>query len=231
MILDTNDAHQDFQTVGGEYKVTYNPADSSIVFDLIGEYPWHNNVYVVGSIININGEQHRWKNDEMAPLAHKGNGVYEGVVTFFKDPNENLYPNFTIMSCRSNTGTIEHSTATRSGWNEGRYGSEENKLLLEDGVPVGDLIRGSDRKWYMNWDEENTAETQEFHITFDMNHNTVMVGDKTGDLNNDGKVDIADAVTILNIMAAGTNNPAADLNRDGNVDIADFVTVLNLMAN
>jgi hypothetical protein len=135
------------------------------------------------------------------------------------------------MSCRSNTGTIEHSTATRSGWNEGRYGSEENKLLLEDGVPVGDLIRGSDRKWYMNWDEENTAETQEFHITFDMNHNTVMVGDKTGDLNNDGKVDIADAVTILNIMAAGTNNPAADLNRDGNADIADFVTVLNLMAN
>ena len=233
MILDTNDAHQDFQTVGGEYKVTYNPADSSIVFDLIGEYPWHNNVYVVGSIININGEQHRWKNDEMAPLAHKGNGVYEGVVTFFKDPNENLYPNFTIMSCRSNTGTIEHSTATRSGWNEGRYGSEENKLLLEDGVPVGDLIRGSDRKWYMNWDEENTAETQEYHITFDMNHNTVMVGDRApkGDLNNDGKVDIADAVTILNIMAAGTDNPTADLNGDGNVDIADFVTVLNLMAN
>ena len=233
MILDTNDAHQDFQTVGGEYKVTYNPADSSIVFDLIGEYPWHNNVYVVGSIINVNGEQHRWKNDEMAPLAHKGNGVYEGVVTFFQDPNENLYPNFTIMSCRSNTGAIEHSTATRSGWNEGRYGSDENKLLLENGVPVGDLIRGSDRKWYMNWDESNTAETQEFHITFDMNHNTVMVGDKAdnGDLNNDGKVDIADAVAILNVMAAGTNDPTADLNGDGSVDIADFVAVLNLMAN
>lgn len=232
MILDTNDAHQDFQTVGGEYKVTYNPADSSIVFDLIGEYPWHNNVYVVGSIINVNGEQHRWKNDEMAPLEHKGNGVYEGVVTFFQDPNENLYPNFTIMSCRSNTGAIEHSTATRSGWNEGRYGSEENKLLLENGVPVGDLIRGSDRKWYMNWDENNTAETQEFHITFDMNHNTVMVGDRggNGDLNNDGKVDIADAVTILIVMASDTENPAADLNGDGAVDIADFVTVLNMMA-
>ena len=51
-----------------------------------------------------------------------------------------------------------------------------------------------------------------------------------GDLNQDGKVDIADAVTVLNIMAAGTNDTSADLNQDGKVDIADFVTVLNIMA-
>ena len=51
-----------------------------------------------------------------------------------------------------------------------------------------------------------------------------------GDLNGDKKVDIADAVTVLNIMAAGTEDPDADLNKDGKVDIADFVTVLNIMA-
>lgn len=51
-----------------------------------------------------------------------------------------------------------------------------------------------------------------------------------GDLNGDKKVDIADAVSILNIMAEGTNDPKADLNDDGKVDIADFVTVLNIMA-
>ena len=230
-VLDDNDNHNDFQTIGGEYKVTFNPADSTIVFDLIGEYPWHKNVYVVGSIMNVNGEQHRWKNDEMAPLAHKGNGVYEGVVTFFQDPNENMYPNFTIFSCRSNTGSIEHSTATRSGWNEGRYGSEENKIILEDGVVVGDLIRGSDRKWYMNWDESNTEPTQEYRITFDMNHNTVKVGGLQGDLNGDGKVDIADAVTVLNAMAQeDVDLNAFDVNHDGKVDIADFVSILNLMA-
>ena len=230
MILDTNDAHQDFQTVGGEYKVTYNPADSSIVFDLIGEYPWHNNVYVVGSIINVNGEQHRWKNDEMAPLAHKGNGLYEGVVTFFQDPNENLYPNFTIFSCRSNSGAIEHSTATRSGWNEGRYGSDENKLILEDGVALGDLIRSSDRKWYMNWNESCKSEKLSYLITFDMNNNTVVTRNLLADINGDGRIDIADAVSVLNIMAEGTEDLKADLNGDGSVDIADFVTVLNMMA-
>ena len=51
-----------------------------------------------------------------------------------------------------------------------------------------------------------------------------------GDLNGDGKVDIADAVTVLNIMAAGEYNSDADVNRDQKVDIADFVTILNIMA-
>ena len=52
----------------------------------------------------------------------------------------------------------------------------------------------------------------------------------TGDLNGDGKVDIADAVTVLNIMAKGEYQAEADLNGDQKVDIADFVTVLNIMA-
>jgi len=51
-----------------------------------------------------------------------------------------------------------------------------------------------------------------------------------GDLNGDGKVDIADAVTILNMMAAGEYSADADVNNDQKVDIADFVTILNIMA-
>ena len=51
-----------------------------------------------------------------------------------------------------------------------------------------------------------------------------------GDLNGDAKVDIADAVTVLNIMASGEYNAEADMNGDQKVDIADFVTILNIMA-
>ena len=51
-----------------------------------------------------------------------------------------------------------------------------------------------------------------------------------GDLNGDGKVDIADAVTLLNIMAEGKYDKAADVNNDQKIDIADFVTILNTMA-
>ena len=53
---------------------------------------------------------------------------------------------------------------------------------------------------------------------------------KKGDLNGDDKVDIADAVSVLDLMAEGKEDSAADLNGDGKVDIADFVSVLDLMA-
>ena len=51
-----------------------------------------------------------------------------------------------------------------------------------------------------------------------------------GDVNNDGNIDIADAVSVLNVMAEGGEDLTADINGDGKVDIADFVTVLNMMA-
>ena len=54
-------------------------------------------------------------------------------------------------------------------------------------------------------------------------------GGITGDLNGDGKVDIADAVTVLNFMATEGNEAAADLNGDQKVDIADFVAILGIM--
>lgn len=53
---------------------------------------------------------------------------------------------------------------------------------------------------------------------------------KTGDLNGDGKIDIADAVSVLNIMAANEYSKAADVNNDAKIDIADFVSILNIMA-
>jgi len=51
-----------------------------------------------------------------------------------------------------------------------------------------------------------------------------------GDLNGDGNVDIADAVTVLDFMASGDYNADVDLNGDKKIDIADFVIVLDIMA-
>ena len=50
-----------------------------------------------------------------------------------------------------------------------------------------------------------------------------------GDLNGDNKIDIADAVSVLNLMAEENFNKAADVNNDGKVDIADFVCILDMM--
>ncbi|MBQ7461410.1 MAG: dockerin type I repeat-containing protein [Bacteroidaceae bacterium] len=51
-----------------------------------------------------------------------------------------------------------------------------------------------------------------------------------GDVNLDGKVDIADAVSVLNAMAGQEVKGNADVNGDYKIDIADFVSVLNIMA-
>ncbi|MBR4186927.1 MAG: dockerin type I repeat-containing protein [Bacteroidaceae bacterium] len=60
--------------------------------------------------------------------------------------------------------------------------------------------------------------------------NGIVEGGIEGDLNGDSKVDIADAVAVLEVMARDGNDPEADLNGDGKVDIADFVAVLEIMA-
>jgi biopolymer transport protein ExbD len=52
-----------------------------------------------------------------------------------------------------------------------------------------------------------------------------------GDVNGDKVVDIADAISVLNTMAAGEYSDAANVNGDEVVDIADFVSVLNIMAS
>ena len=56
-----------------------------------------------------------------------------------------------------------------------------------------------------------------------------------GDVNLDGKVDVADIATIITVMASATVPDAspsgtADVNGDGVVDVADIATVISIMA-
>lgn len=166
----------DFQCIGGEFDIILDTKTMTVEFKAV-EYNWNDRVFVVGSVIDNNGEQHRWKNDEMCPLLHQGDGVYEGDVTFFMDPNhtdEGEFLTFTIFGVRATTGLYEYNyTATRSSWNEGRYGSSQNAIRVQDGEVITDLIRGADRQWWMVWNNEE--ETQSYHITFDMNAGSVSI--------------------------------------------------------
>lgn len=170
------DGGNDFQCIGGEFDIVLNTKTMTVEFKTV-EYNWNDRAFVVGSVIDNAGEQHRWQNDEMCPLMHKGNGLYEGDVTFFMDPNhldEGEFLTFTIFTVRGVTGPYDlNYTAKRSGWNEGRYGSSQNAIRVQDGEVLTDLIRGADRQWWMVWDNEN--DTQSYHITFDMNVGSVSI--------------------------------------------------------
>lgn len=109
-----------------------------------------------------------------------------------------------------------------------RFGVAGNTLVLAEGEDATDCTRDiSANTGYIVYGENilKNADTNSFDLVI-----TAGRPAQKGDLNGDEKVDIADAVTVLNIMAAGTNDAEADLNGDGKVDIADFVTVLNIMA-
>ena len=51
-----------------------------------------------------------------------------------------------------------------------------------------------------------------------------------GDVNADGKVDVADIASIIDVMASNGQSPSADVNNDGRVDVADIATVIDIMA-
>lgn len=78
----------------------------------------------------------------------------------------------------------------------------------------------------INKTTHNDGKDREFSWTIEQGENPGVAGD----LNGDTKVDIADAVITLNIMAAGEYDAKADMNGDGKVDVADFVSILNVMA-
>ena len=51
----------------------------------------------------------------------------------------------------------------------------------------------------------------------------------TGDVNNDGVINIADVNVLINLILAGNELPAADVNGDGVVNIADINVIIGII--
>ena len=167
-------AGQDYQMVGAKMQVTLNPKDSTVVFEPI-EYAWHDRVFVCGSIINKDGNEHRWKNDEMAPLEHVGNGLYVGTVRFFEDYVYPGYATFIIMASRSTLEDEENSTVTRPGWLEASYTATYADCILTPDELMDDLIRGygNSRRFMIEWTPD--TEPTDYIVVFNMNARSVGV--------------------------------------------------------
>lgn len=167
-------AGQDYQMIGAKMRVTLNPADSTVVFDPI-KYAWHDRVFVCGSIMNKDGQEHRWKNDEMAPLEHVGDGLYVGTVRFFEDYVYPGYATFIIMASRSTLEDVENSTVTRPGWFEASYTSAENDCYLTLDRLTNDLVRGwgNQHRFRFEWPEGD--DPTDYLVVFNMNTRSIGV--------------------------------------------------------
>jgi len=50
-----------------------------------------------------------------------------------------------------------------------------------------------------------------------------------GDLNGDEEVDVTDVVELIDMVLAGSNDPAGDINGDGEVDVTDVVELIDMV--
>lgn len=149
----------------------------------------------------------------------------------------------TVSGSRYPEGYEANLTATPSNDNEVRLFCEGTPGVALTGTageiatvtveiaadaPVGDcIISVKDAVLTEVNDTEHNQDLKEFTWTIEQGEEPGV----DGDLNGDGKTDIADAVMVLSKMAAGVYDPQADFNEDEKVDIADFVMVLTIMAS
>ena len=165
----------------------------------------------VGTVAMVNGAAPDYGGAFVGRLRNHANSKLE---------NNYMLQGSAARAYGENSAAAETVTAEKLASGEVCYklnGDQEEihwfQTLGEDAYPV--LFDKSLRVWY----DESTG-----------TYTNAEPGGVKGDLNGDGTVDIADAVTVLKLMAEGGDNAIADINGDGTVDIADFVTILNIMA-
>ena len=111
----------------------------------------------------------------------------------------------------------------------GKIGKAGNTLVLAEGEEGTDCTRDvSANTGYIVYNEKilKNASVDDFDLVITAGRPPLK-----GDVNGDNKVDVADAQTVLILIADGRNDKEADVNDDGNVDVADAQIILIIVAD
>ena len=148
----TNKDDDCFNTTGGDFDVDIDLENMVVEMHPVGEFPWPENVYLAGTL-----PTGHWQRNDACPLAHLGDGIYEGVATLEDFQNGNA--GVTLFACRD-----------PYDWNHARYGNAGYTNDAVKDVIYDDLNRyRGDTKWLIP--------VGEYCIAFDMNHETIIFCD------------------------------------------------------
>lgn len=150
---------------------------------------------------------------EFADVEPISPGIYDPHYIYFSNPDSNYY-RFVCLSM-GNRPIQRNGTLLKL------------KLKCAESLPSGTIIRGC--LTGIKFTTHDIREDELADIVFEA---IVTDIDSKGDVNADGKVDVADIATIITVMAAGKwADPVlarnADLNGDGIVDVADIASVIS----
>lgn len=165
-----------FNVTGGDFDVDIDLENMTIEMNPVGQYPWPENVYLAGTL-----PTGHWQRNDACPLAHVGNGIYEGIVTL--EDFDNGRAGVTLFACRD-----------PYDWSHARYGNAGYTNDAVKDVVYDDLNRyRGDTKWLIP--------VGEYCISFDMNRERIIfcdpdvsgadgIGNVDGTLSLDGKVKV-----------------------------------------
>ena len=141
-----------FNTTGGDFDVDIDLANMTVTMTPFGEFPWPGNVYLAGTL-----PTGYWQRNDACPLAHQGDGIYEGIVTL--EDFENGNAGVTLFACRD-----------PYDWTHARYGNAGYTNDAVKDVIYDDLNRyRGDTKWLIP--------VGEYCIAFDMNRERIIFCD------------------------------------------------------
>ena len=115
----------------------------------------------------------------------------------------------------------------------GDHGNVVTQFLIDPQNIDVDVPSGMVAMFYFNEDGNiltvdyySTIRNQYYNIR--ENHYTINIGERSGDMDNDGKVTLSDAMVALRVWLDRSNASNADVNGDGIVTFADVISILKL---
>lgn len=134
-----------------------------------------------------------------------------------------LTANFAVRPCQVTVLCDKGGTLT--GNTSGTYTYGEEILLAAQ-----PSIYYTFNCWTKDGKELSQTQTVKDTVTGDHVYRALFYDNGIGDVNGDGKRDVADIAAIITIMAESRYTTKADVNSDGVVDVADIATLISIIS-
>ena len=182
----------------------------------------------------LNGNQ-ECNNDREIPIIHF-HGTNDNVVNYYPPSFDGSltaeqsieywseYNNLTVETTEFIQGPLGSTTEVQI------YSSE-----LSDVQFVHYKVYGGGHEWFgtgFDWGFHSSEKIVEFFLQYQLS-DFMGENQQSGDLNNDGIINIQDIILIIELILIGSNEytESADLNHDGNIDVLDAIEIVNIILN
>lgn len=204
--------------------VDYGPKDEDLAWacSVAEQYPDRKIIVITHSYMADDGTTTD-ANDSTAPINYGGYNNGDDIWEKFVRKYEN------IVLVLSGHITSDQIRATKAIGDNGNVVTQlliNPQVIDNKGGPTGMVCM-----FYFN--EDGNVVTTEYYSTIrnqyfnvDETRYTMFIGERSGDANGDGSINVADALAAVSAMTSGTECKNADVNGDGKITIFDALNIM-----